>query len=875
MYEKNNPTMARPFPATPDRHFYVPNESIECARQTAVRAAVRAEGPVLILGGAGLGKSLLAQIIAHDLDSRYDLIMLHAAQLCSRRALLQNILFELGMPYRELSEGELRLSILDRLSPAPGNAPEGVLILVDEADTLSAKLLEELRLITNFTLNNRPRARLLLIGNLRLEDTLSSPQLASLNQRLASRCYLRSMTRGETHEFVLQQLAIAGLSTSAMITADALDAVHSACQGLPRLTNQIMDHAMVLAAEKKQSPISVSLIEDAWADLQQLPAPWQKGGTESDSHSNVEFGSLDSVETVSESPAVHDAPAAPAKKVDQVEDQKVVAAKSASAAPLPQTQADPIPQINWQLPKFAPERDTVVATKSTFATANSDSEIKGSTEVANHVAATQRSQSTHNFFAAFAPEEESSVRFGDAFFENNDDEITKEIEYEEPEHEVREAFAGSGAATAASSESKSDLAAIPMPELTTHETVISPWQEYSEQLIFDSIQNSADGFIEGYSLDTGLPSETAQPATAAQSTNGPLAANTISQAVVPGGQYFDNRPTDELLLAFEDEQTQFDSMGVWENDPPLVAAGQDKVARSHSPLLESQLQESQATYSSGIPAVGLSASGSPERSDLCNVFGDDFDDEISIETHIESLQVYSQIAMPTAEAPPELRQEDILRVSVKATQNAATSEADCASKTPGSELTLGREEIGDELEYINNILRSSQSTLEHEESTTVELVCEPEDPSFTLQDDWKIETTSHAWTADVSSTGIESEIALQAEIEEIVSQLNFSGLTNESYVAEELDRIVDQDKPKIPENSIRRSETDQVYLMHRAQRKDEGNIFSQVAEFDDDRDMLMVEEDLPVTSLAASEATEDKPPTKVAPYTQLFAKLRR
>jgi type II secretory pathway predicted ATPase ExeA len=256
---------------------------------------VRAEGPVLVVGGSGYGKSLLAELVIEAIYPRLDVVSLQSAQLCSRRALLQNILFTLQLPYRELSEGELRLSILDRLEPSPETAPDGILIVVDEAQTLHWKLIDELRLLSNYTRNNQPRVRLLLLGNMRLEDTLASPQLESLNQRLAARCYLQPMSRSETQEFIKHQLLQVGMQPSTTITQDALQAVFAASQGIPRLVNQIMDHALVLANAQAQLPISTALISETWADLQQLPAPWTDNKPETDSQSftsTIEIGIL-------------------------------------------------------------------------------------------------------------------------------------------------------------------------------------------------------------------------------------------------------------------------------------------------------------------------------------------------------------------------------------------------------------------------------------------------------------------------------------------------------------------------------------------------------------------------------------------------------
>ena len=296
MYEAIFQSADRPFRATPDARFYYPAESIEQARQTLLRVVRRAEGPAMVMGASGLGKSMLAQIIARDLSDLFDVVKLHATSLCSRRALLQNVLFELRLPYRELTEGELRLSLLDRMERSPDCAPKGLLLIVDEAHTLPVKLLEELRLISNFVRDGEPRARLVLIGGLQLEETFARPQLNSFNQRLAARCYLQPMNRQQTQAFVAHQLRCIGTEPQELITRDALDAVYSASEGIARLANQVMDHALVLAITSGQCPISVSLIEEAWADLQQLPAPWH-GSIASQNTAPVEFAAIEDDET--------------------------------------------------------------------------------------------------------------------------------------------------------------------------------------------------------------------------------------------------------------------------------------------------------------------------------------------------------------------------------------------------------------------------------------------------------------------------------------------------------------------------------------------------------------------------------------------------
>lgn len=294
MYEELFQTSDRPFRATPDVRFYFAFDSMEQTRQTVLRVIRRAEGPAAVMGGVGLGKSMLAQVLAEDLSDRFDVVRLHAARLCSRRAMLQSILFELQLPYRDLSEGELRLSLMERMEPAAEHAPDGLVMIVDEAQTLPTKLLEELRLITNFARQGQARARLVLLGGMHLEETFALPEMSSFNQRLAARCFLQPMNRQQTTDFVRHQFACVGVDSKQIITRDALENVYVASEGIPRLANQVMDHALILAIANDQYPISASLIQEAWSDLQQLPMGWNH-----DDGANappVEFGSIDDLD---------------------------------------------------------------------------------------------------------------------------------------------------------------------------------------------------------------------------------------------------------------------------------------------------------------------------------------------------------------------------------------------------------------------------------------------------------------------------------------------------------------------------------------------------------------------------------------------------
>ena len=293
MYEAFFKLQERPFSAAPLASRYFPSANIEYARQSLRRAIDRAEGAGLVVGPSGTGKSLLLQVLGDEFRDRFRPVLLTSGRLTTAKALLQAILFELNLPYRHMDESELRLSLVDHLSP-PKLACDGLLLLIDEAHGMSWRLFEEVRMITNFVRDGEPRVRVVLAGSPKLEERFASPRLDSFSQRLAVRCYLESLSREETTAYVRAQIENVGGSADRVFGEDAYSAIFRATDGIPRLINQVCDHALLLTSLGGLKTVGATAIEEAWADLQQLPAPWNASESPKTAGTRViEFGGLD------------------------------------------------------------------------------------------------------------------------------------------------------------------------------------------------------------------------------------------------------------------------------------------------------------------------------------------------------------------------------------------------------------------------------------------------------------------------------------------------------------------------------------------------------------------------------------------------------
>ncbi len=310
---------ARAFPAVPRVELYFPGASVEECRTRILRCVLRGDGPAVVVGAPGMGKSMLLAAVAQSLADQLEVVQVASTQLCTRRALLQAILFSLGMPYQNREEGELRLALISRLEDAVAS-PKPAVLLIDEAQALPIRLLEELRILSNLQRNGESLLRIVLAGSAVLEEQFASTELEAFNQRLAARCYLAPLDYGETHQYVQAHVAAAGADPQ-LFSGDALDMVYSASDGVPRLINQVCDRAILMAVENQATTVDRALIQSAWSDLHQLPAPWHNPDTtvaapETDV---VEFGVLPGSDQDAE--AVHELTAGELSVQQAVDDQ--------------------------------------------------------------------------------------------------------------------------------------------------------------------------------------------------------------------------------------------------------------------------------------------------------------------------------------------------------------------------------------------------------------------------------------------------------------------------------------------------------------------------------------------------------------------------
>lgn len=271
--------------------------SVQDALARVCRSIEASESISMVIGPPGTGKSLLCNLVAERFASTHEVVVLGATRLEDRKSFFRHLLHQLNVDFASIRDGDLQLAVIDRVYQ--DSTPQGgLLIIVDEAQSLSPDVLESIRMVTNVMRRGVPRVSAVVCGGVKLDDVLAEASLEPFTQRVSTRCYLHPLNGEETRHYIRETIRSCGADPDATINNDAIATIHHACSGVPRLINQLMTQAIDCAEEADQSLITEPIIDLAWSQLQQLPGPMLEAPLVIDETSSVEFGELEEREPI-------------------------------------------------------------------------------------------------------------------------------------------------------------------------------------------------------------------------------------------------------------------------------------------------------------------------------------------------------------------------------------------------------------------------------------------------------------------------------------------------------------------------------------------------------------------------------------------------
>jgi type II secretory pathway predicted ATPase ExeA len=242
VYESYWGLREKPFRKTPDPRYLFLNDTYEEALERLVFAVEEVE-LALLTGEVGSGKTLLTRALVDRLSDRYEVGMILNPRL-SPRQFLRATAKELGIAEPRFHSNDLLEQIHDRLLELDGQG-RAALLIVDEAHLIPGKpTFEEIRLLTNFQLDDRNLVAIVLVGQPELRDRLRHRAYRALTQRIGVSFDLVPLGVDDTRDYLAHRVAVAGGSRR-LFTDAAIARLSEAAGGVPRVLNQLATQALL------------------------------------------------------------------------------------------------------------------------------------------------------------------------------------------------------------------------------------------------------------------------------------------------------------------------------------------------------------------------------------------------------------------------------------------------------------------------------------------------------------------------------------------------------------------------------------------------------------------------------------------------------
>jgi type II secretory pathway predicted ATPase ExeA len=237
-----------PFNITPDPSFLYLSASHQQALVRLLYGINARKGFIVLTGEVGTGKTTLLHCLLQELKKRNTQSTLIVNTVNHSTDLLRDVCEDLGFTAFQGDRQNIHtyLKLLNQLLLESYHKGKNVTLIIDEAQNLSAKVLENIRLLSNFETSEDKLMQIVLAGQPELSNRLNMPELRQLKQRIVLYHHLKPLNFGECAEYIATRLEIAGV-TRPIFTSEALEAIYSYSGGLPRLINILCDNGLLAA----------------------------------------------------------------------------------------------------------------------------------------------------------------------------------------------------------------------------------------------------------------------------------------------------------------------------------------------------------------------------------------------------------------------------------------------------------------------------------------------------------------------------------------------------------------------------------------------------------------------------------------------------
>lgn len=266
MYEAYYGLNSKPFQLNPDPTFYFGSKQHRRATAYLEYGMHQNEGFIVITGEVGAGKTTIVRGLLESLDQEKVI----AAHLVSTQLDADDTLRLVGAAFglrtKDVSKSDLLMS-LEAFLISMTSKGKRCLLIVDEAQNLTARAVEELRMLSNFQFGNHALLQSFLIGQPEFRGILQSPHMMQFRQRVIAACHIGPLDVDETRAYIEHRLKCAGADGSPNILPDAYEAIFKASSGIPRRINAVCDRLLLFGYLGGQKEFNSTDVEEVAREI--------------------------------------------------------------------------------------------------------------------------------------------------------------------------------------------------------------------------------------------------------------------------------------------------------------------------------------------------------------------------------------------------------------------------------------------------------------------------------------------------------------------------------------------------------------------------------------------------------------------------------
>jgi general secretion pathway protein A len=254
-----------PFRLSPDPQFLYLSKQHARAKAYMESTIWFTDGFVVITGEIGAGKTTLIESFLKEIQADVVVAQINQTQV-SAVDFLQAVLVQFGFSPFKMKKAELIATLNNFLIEQHG-AGRKVLLIVDEAQNLSLRVLEEIRLLSGVETTKEKVLRIILAGQPELNEKLDAPELLQLAQRIRLRFHLSTLSSAESRAYIEHRLEVAGAGDRQIFAEDTFSEIYRYTGGVPRLVNTLCDTAMMSAFASNRDGVTLGDVATAVDEL--------------------------------------------------------------------------------------------------------------------------------------------------------------------------------------------------------------------------------------------------------------------------------------------------------------------------------------------------------------------------------------------------------------------------------------------------------------------------------------------------------------------------------------------------------------------------------------------------------------------------------